>query len=754
MALLRDAERMPETQVEGLTAPADDADSVHLGRMLLVSYPPKRRLSFSLEKVVLPRYHRRSRCRGGDRSRPLGQSRPPSCRNSQAMQRRRLGRSTRAHLTSPLRTRHHPAAMHTIRFLALTFGVALGVLPHGTPLRPADSARDQVWAAEVAFARSMAERNAQAFADLIADEAVFFAGTTALRGKAKVVEGWAGFFTDKEAPFSWAPDQVEVLASGTLALSTGLVRDPAGKTGRTLQLDLAAGSARTAGGWCSTRAARRRRGRNDGHGPPPGHGSRLKERRHAAPRSGRNAPRLRRRRRGDRRARRLAHPRASSGTAGDSRLPARHAAGWPCKAGRATWCCTRSSGWRRWPRRPYLERLNRPTPWTDEDDAALPRHEPRPVRGRRERRARARATSASPSFRPAPGAGAPGSTPGCARRSWRRCRCGPASAALICSKGELAPPMTNEQRIRGADAGVGWALLVTGYRQDARRRPGRRRSSSRDGSRPRAHVEVATALYRCRPHGSSPASSGPENPIAGAPAGPAPGRHRSRVDRPHRQGALVMTPPLCPNGPAGLRPRPAVLDGGPRRRSRPNTTLVQKSKSSARDPRRAEVSRRDARLRQPTAARTVKAGSKQGAPAAGEATPTAERSLRGLPGERRRSLTPQVTLRLMTEQDLPLLHEWLQRPHIVEWWGGEAGLLDSSPRPGPATFPRVLAEERVTPYIALAVATSPIGYAQSYVALGSGRRLVEARNRSRRARHLPVARRSGAARPAASARRW
>ena len=26
----------------------------------------------------------------------------------------------------------------------------------------------------------------------------------------------------------------------------------------------------------------------------------------------------------------------------------------------------------------------------------------------------------------------------------------------------------------------------------------------------------------------------------------------------------------------------------------------------------------------------------------------------------------------MTEQDLPLLHEWLQQPHILEWWGGEA----------------------------------------------------------------------------------
>jgi hypothetical protein len=34
-------------------------------------------------------------------------------------------------------------------------------------------------------------------------------------------------------------------------------------------------------------------------------------------------------------------------------------------------------------------------------------------------------------------------------------------------EGALKPPMTNEQRIRGADAGIDWALLVTGYSQDA-----------------------------------------------------------------------------------------------------------------------------------------------------------------------------------------------------------------------------------------------------------------------------------------------
>ena len=73
----------------------------------------------------------------------------------------------------------------------------------------------------------------------------------------------------------------------------------------------------------------------------------------------------------------------------------------------------------------------------------------------------------------------------------------------------------------------------------------------------------------------------------------------------------------------------------------------------------------------------------------------------------------------MTEQDLPLLHEWLQRPHIVEWWGGEAERPKTLAETRARYLPRLLAEERVTPYIAMQ-GDAAIGYAQSYVALGSG----------------------------------
>jgi ketosteroid isomerase-like protein len=86
----------------------------------------------------------------------------------------------------------------------------------------------EVFAAERAFARSMAERDFVAFGRYVADDCVFFSGSMPLRGREAVLGAWKPFFDGAEPPFSWEPDQVEVLASGDLALSTGLVKDPAG----------------------------------------------------------------------------------------------------------------------------------------------------------------------------------------------------------------------------------------------------------------------------------------------------------------------------------------------------------------------------------------------------------------------------------------------------------------------------------------------------------------------------------------------
>jgi ketosteroid isomerase-like protein len=87
----------------------------------------------------------------------------------------------------------------------------------------------QVADAERAFAKTMADRDHAAFATFISDEAVFYTGPKPLHGKASVAAAWKRFYERPQAPFSWAPDSVEVLASGTLAISSGPVFDPSGK---------------------------------------------------------------------------------------------------------------------------------------------------------------------------------------------------------------------------------------------------------------------------------------------------------------------------------------------------------------------------------------------------------------------------------------------------------------------------------------------------------------------------------------------
>ena len=80
------------------------------------------------------------------------------------------------------------------------------------------------------FALSMAKRDFAGFQTFLADETVFFHGDReADRGKAAVAARWRAFFNTPEAPFSWEPDTVEVLDSGTLALSSGPVHDADGR---------------------------------------------------------------------------------------------------------------------------------------------------------------------------------------------------------------------------------------------------------------------------------------------------------------------------------------------------------------------------------------------------------------------------------------------------------------------------------------------------------------------------------------------
>lgn len=88
--------------------------------------------------------------------------------------------------------------------------------------------RQQVFDTEQAFADTMARRDFEGFKTFLADEAIFFSGETGLRGAEKVAQAWKGLYQKPEAAFSWQPKTVEVLDSGSIALSSGPVFDSKG----------------------------------------------------------------------------------------------------------------------------------------------------------------------------------------------------------------------------------------------------------------------------------------------------------------------------------------------------------------------------------------------------------------------------------------------------------------------------------------------------------------------------------------------
>jgi len=78
-------------------------------------------------------------------------------------------------------------------------------------------------AAERAFAKTMADRDFKAFTGYLSSDAIFFSGNSVQHGAIEVAAAWKPSFSAAKAPFSWAPDVVEVLPTGKLALSTGPV---------------------------------------------------------------------------------------------------------------------------------------------------------------------------------------------------------------------------------------------------------------------------------------------------------------------------------------------------------------------------------------------------------------------------------------------------------------------------------------------------------------------------------------------------
>lgn len=78
----------------------------------------------------------------------------------------------------------------------------------------------------------------------------------------------------------------------------------------------------------------------------------------------------------------------------------------------------------------------------------------------------------------------------------------------------------------------------------------------------------------------------------------------------------------------------------------------------------------------------------------------------------------EVSFRPLSEHDLPLLHAWIHRPHVKEWWGSTAG-CETLEETRSKYLPRFREESPVKPYIAM-LCGEPIGFIQSYVAAECG----------------------------------
>lgn len=132
-----------------------------------------------------------------------------------------------------------PFAALLRRAALLGAGLLLAACGHPGPTRPAQAValgeperlqlERQVADTERAFAKTMADRDHAGFTRFLSEETVFFTGPKPLRGKAAVAAAWKRFYEPAQAPFSWAPEQVQVLDSGALAISSGPVFDPQGK---------------------------------------------------------------------------------------------------------------------------------------------------------------------------------------------------------------------------------------------------------------------------------------------------------------------------------------------------------------------------------------------------------------------------------------------------------------------------------------------------------------------------------------------
>lgn len=77
--------------------------------------------------------------------------------------------------------------------------------------------------------------------------------------------------------------------------------------------------------------------------------------------------------------------------------------------------------------------------------------------------------------------------------------------------------------------------------------------------------------------------------------------------------------------------------------------------------------------------------------------------------------TPDFRFDPLAEQHLPMLREWLLRPHVAEWWGKAESIEDLR-----SDYILVAGQASAAQAYIVSVGSRPIGFIQSYVVMGSG----------------------------------
>lgn len=110
-----------------------------------------------------------------------------------------------------------------LTFVALAAMASIAAAEPETPLAPKLSAAEcEVWARELSFAQSVADRDAVAFAAHLHPGAVFGAkGPQPQRGREAIAAAWAGIVAGERLKLSWYPTMVVIGGEGDIAYSSG-----------------------------------------------------------------------------------------------------------------------------------------------------------------------------------------------------------------------------------------------------------------------------------------------------------------------------------------------------------------------------------------------------------------------------------------------------------------------------------------------------------------------------------------------------